>query len=177
MKKIWAKITCLNCGHEIVKVVDTFINPNVEKEVKHKILNDEFFYETCPKCHTQVKSLYPCIYKDSQHNLLLFMKQPILIDEPLYHHRLVKKADDFKEMIMIYDAELEDRAVCVLKHRLAKKLNTKAIRFISVDHEYVFFNVDGQIKAVQYSDYLLVKENLPLEQLGKMFEFCIDNNA
>ncbi len=152
MKQVWSKITCLNCQTEIIKVKETYLNPNVDKTLKKRILNDEYFYEICPQCHQVVKSLYPCIYKDAQKKLIIYLKEKTAAEAKGYHQRYVSSVDDFKELIRIYEDGLDDRKVLILKRRLKqyceKKQPVSQIHYDGCESGYVFFNVDDEIKGV-----------------------------
>lgn len=157
MKQVWTKITCLNCQHEIFKIRDTYLNPNIDKSLKQKILNDEYFYEICPKCNHVVKSIYPCIYKDASKHLMIYLKENKVIQDKDYKQRYVTNVNDFKELIQIYEDDFDDRKIHILKQKLKiyceRQQTVNEIHYQGKENAILFFDVDGQLKGLSLELY------------------------
>lgn len=157
MKQVWTKITCLNCKKELIQIKETYLNPNVEKDLKNKILHDEYFVEICPHCHHRIPTIYPCIYKDSTKHLLIYLKEMAKVDVENYHQRYVTTIADFKELVQIYEDQLEDQKILSLKNKLKRYCNktrkVKQIHYQGLENHYLFFEVDQQIMAISYEQY------------------------
>lgn len=165
----------MHCWHQKLKITDTIINPNVEKNLKQRILNDEFFTETCPKCQNKIRYIYPCIYADKQKKLILFMKKYVELHDETCHKRVVHSIEKFKEKILIYDAGLDDRAIDILalnlrKYCLSHNQSAETLLFTAADSDYLWFEVDGITKAVSMHNYLQIVKQLPKEDLNQYIE-------
>ena len=176
MKQVWAKLTCLSCQSEIVQVVNTFLNAGVDKQLKSRILQDEQFVMLCPKCHSKVPMVYPCIYKDQKKKLLVYVKQIQAVNHHDLHQRFVKTIEELKELIVIFEHDLDDRGVYLLKDKLSlhETNQSKSIQFYFADEEYLGFIVDHQVKLILRSFYDQMIQELPKEEasvyyLGKKY--------
>ena len=85
--------------------------------------------------------------------MILFMKEAEVLHDDRCIQRLVHDAEQFKEMIRIADAHLDDRAVIQIKRRLLSKNGNQPLYFLDCDGEYLWFTCDGQISGVAKSDY------------------------
>lgn len=149
MKQVWMKLTCLSCEAELVQGVNTFLNAGVDKQLKKRILEDEQFMMLCPRCHKKVPMIYPCIYKDQEKRLLVYMKKIQAVHSINQHQRLVMNIDELKELIKIYDYDLDDRVI----YQIKDKLKGNKILFEFADEEYLGFIVDGMMKLISIDIY------------------------
>lgn len=152
MKQVLLQLKCPHCFHVNLKVAETIVNPNIESDLKRQILNDEFFTLRC-RCNTPIHFLYPCVYVDKKQHLILFMKEAEVLHDDRCIQRLVHDAEQFKEMIRIADAHLDDRAVFQIKRRLLSKNEKQLLYFLDCDGEYLWFTCEGQISGVAKADY------------------------
>lgn len=147
MRQVWNKLTCLYCKNEIIQIADTILNPNIDKDLKQKILNDTWMVTKCPRCHNKVKSIYPCIYKDNSKKLIVHVKKKFEVQEEGYTQRFVNSREAFIELIRIWEDNMDDQKIMYIKSKL--KENNKLIEYVACDDEYLFFKCDGTIKLVK----------------------------
>ncbi len=163
MKQILLQLKCPKCFHVNLKVAETIVNPNIEADLKRQILEDEFFQIRC-RCHEPINFIYPCVYVDKTHSLILYMKETVgEIHDETCNRRLVHTASRFKEMIRIADARLDDRAVGEVRAYLCRRFAVKAdqVYFLDRDHEYLWFMKANQPLAVPMSAYEKIVRSLP----------------
>ena len=62
---------CGNCGQIVRMKMTSRIDVTGNPELKAKVLNAQFFNQTCPKCGTSGIIPYPCIYIDNDKSLFV----------------------------------------------------------------------------------------------------------
>lgn len=147
MKQTWNRLTCLNCHEILIQVSDMILNPNVDTGLKRKILNDEWLVAVCPNCHEKVKSIAPCIYKDNKKKVLIHVKKVFEVHEDHYRQRLVNTREAFRELVKIYEDNVDDLTVLKVKNILRK--THQNVFYVESDEEYFIFECDGLIKMVK----------------------------
>ena len=156
-----------------MRVMETMINTAVESDIKDKVLNDHFFAEVCPVCHELIHFIYPCTYIDKKAKLILCLKNNTQFHEEICHKRYVKNIDEFKEKIRIFDALLNDFAVemCKLKLKRYCEKNdiVESIFFHSFVDDYLWFEVNCELKAIPYENYLDVLDKCSKESMSKVY--------
>ncbi|MEG0823972.1 MAG: CpXC domain-containing protein, partial [Erysipelotrichaceae bacterium] len=140
----------------------------IEKDIKTSICNDEYFKQKCDKCSHYVKFLYPFIYFDANKSFELFLSYDgVILDvnKEAKNKRIVKSIEELNEKIRIFECELDDRKIELLKYRLCKQLgyNNVVIRieFISYDKDYIVFKIDEEynnLKMIPTSVYNNIEE-------------------
>lgn len=149
MRQVLYQLKCPQCSHVNLKVAETIINPNIEANLKRQILNDEFFMVQC-RCGYKINFLYPCIYVDKKQHLILFMKEAEALHEERCIQRLVHDAEQFKEVIRIVDACLDDRAIAIIKHQLMVRNGLRQCYFLDCD---LWFICDGKMSGIKQKNY------------------------
>lgn len=161
MKQVLIQIKCSHCQFSKPKVMETLINTAIESDMKTKILNNQFFSETCPSCKREIHFIYPCTYVDKKHRLILCLKEKPDFHDRSCHKRYVENVAQLKEKIRIFDFNLSDYAVELCKSKLKKYCEksekVRWMMFDSIDEEYIWFQVNEEMKAVSielYKGYL-----------------------
>lgn len=132
-KYIKNDVACPECGNIQEFVAWESINPDLDPDLKDKILTGELFTFKCEKCGKMSPITYPCLYNDmfsktmiyltqeedaaSKMNEILFeMQEAYEIQKRQgYEYRIVKTVNELAEKIMIKDMGLDDRVVEIVK--------------------------------------------------------------
>lgn len=146
MKQVWNQLTCLNCGNKIIQISDMILNPTIDSTLKEKILNDDWMSSKCTNCGKVIRSIYPCIYKDTQKKVLIHVKKIFEVTQNGYQQRYVNDRDSFKELVQILEDNMDDQQVMKIKKMFYQK--HQKVSYVTSDDEYVIFNCDDQIKMV-----------------------------
>lgn len=148
-KIIEEKVICPKCGKEqIVKRYES-VNVTLEPELKEVIKSGYFFAFTCEECGVKIPMLYSCLYHDMENKKMVWLV-PNCSDEQVeeinqinsnqdmvedlsygYDNRIVKNADSFREKIVIWDEDLDDRIIEILKviyiSKMEEELKTRKL--------------------------------------------------
>ncbi len=125
------KITCPKCGAESeIKVFKT-VNAATDPIYREQLLNGELLKYTCDQCGSPAQLRYPLLYNDMKNNFMVYFIPEIdrdkLTDEALEKQfgelegitrRLVGSYNELKEKIHIFEANLDDRVIEVVKAAL-----------------------------------------------------------
>ncbi len=148
-KIIEEKVICPKCGKEqIVKRYES-VNVTLEPELKEVIKSGYFFAFTCEECEVKIPMLYPCLYHDMENKKMVWLvpncsedqvkeinqinsNQDMVEDLSYgYDNRIVKNADSFREKIVIWDEDLDDRIIEILKviyiSKMEEELKTRKL--------------------------------------------------
>jgi len=138
--------TCPSCNHENnIKVKENITNMDIKK-----IINDKFFVFTCKKCHRQTRILYP-VKVETDKYLVYFTPSS---DKKIKNTtkkigRVCDTYEDFREKIMIFDANLNDVVIEYLKKFILNNIKgeikdkVEMIRFDSLRDDKIFFYLKG----------------------------------
>ena len=117
------EIVCPNCSKSQKLNMYTGVNNIQDPLFKRRILGEDFFDFRCKNCGYMAQMLYPTIFVDSKKAfvvaLLPLLKQeefniPSKIDN--FTKRKVKTLPELKEKIMIFDSDLNDVAIEMVKN-------------------------------------------------------------
>lgn len=125
------KVTCPKCGAESeIKVYKT-VNPTTDPAYREQLLNGELLKFTCDKCGGVAQLRYPLLYNDMKNNFMVYyipeIDRETLTDEVLEREygdlegitrRLVPGYNELKEKIHIFEANLDDKVIEVVKAAL-----------------------------------------------------------
>lgn len=115
------KFTCPKCNSEHMVTCYEQLGPNQKEEV----INSSFLQWDCESCGHKVKLVYPTHYCNKEKKFVVFLR-PNASDESCmsedekemfkgFTMRLCKTADTFVEKVRVLEAELNDRAIELLK--------------------------------------------------------------
>ncbi|MDL2257960.1 CpXC domain-containing protein [Eubacteriales bacterium OttesenSCG-928-K08] len=164
-----AMITCPTCGTSFETRYWESLNAEMNPAEKEQLLSGKLFYTTCPNCHAQHQFVYPMLYHDMTHKLmvwLLFEEEQIrvllhemdgvrtsslMISQTGYHYRFVRSINELREKAMIFAYGLDDRVIEVLKlfqrSIIHKKLPhvkvNRTMFFPGSPHQLIIFAGDG----------------------------------
>ncbi len=130
----YSQVTCPKCNKiQKVKVWDS-INVNLDTEQKENIMSGKLFQFICDECGFTTRVEYPCLYHDMDKNLMIycipnFSGDTKILDKMLnklksdslensiknYEFRVVKDTNKLAEKIKIFDEELDDRVIEIIK--------------------------------------------------------------
>ena len=136
---------CPNCGHNQDITIWESVNVQLNPETKEKIVNNDFFTQTCSKCNVVVQVVYSFLYHDMEEQLMIYMiaeKDPDAIKDQIenmktigeilnsdkfdkdlnfgtlgdnYRNRIVLGNNSLLEKIMISKNKLDDRIIEIMK--------------------------------------------------------------
>ena len=130
----YSQVTCPKSNKiQKVKVWDS-INVNLDAEQKENIMSGKLFQFICDECGFTTRVEYPCLYHDMDKNLMIycipnFSGDTKILDKMLnklksdslensmknYEFRVVKDTNKLAEKIKIFDEELDDRVIEIIK--------------------------------------------------------------
>ena len=180
----YSEVTCPKCNKtQKVKVWDS-INVNLDTEQKENIMSGKLFQFICDECGFTTRVEYPCLYHDMDKNLMIYcipnfsgdtkildkMLNKLKSDSPEnsmenYEFRVVKDTNKLAEKIKIFDEELDDRVIEIIKiinrYFFLKKYPEKEIEEIlfnkNSEGSYVaqFLIKDGTVAFMPISEEMI----------------------
>ena len=118
-------ITCPKCGARQVFLAWESVNVTLHPELKAQLLEGSLTRATCQQCGESAEVLYQILFHDPKKQLLIWLwqepKDPetaaLQLDRLMsqYRLRLVRSRNELVEKILIFDAELDDRVVELVK--------------------------------------------------------------
>ncbi len=179
--KLTKEIICTKCGAKEKSLMHIGINVSEDPQMKNEILNQTIFDKVCPSCGYSRQIAYPVVYHDPKKRYMIALtpaagkastiKAPKHITEIV--KRRVKSLEELKEKIFIFDSNLNDVAVEMVKNSICdaireqNKSNKNKAYFskIADDNslEFAIF-LDGSKKPIYYKSASSVYESF--EQLA-----------
>lgn len=123
-------ITCPSCTNTQSFQVHDFLENDQRNNVQNQILSGELFTFECDHCHFKSPIIYPLFYYDRHLNFLLYLLpagekenekllkekiRPLLLEKPDILTREVHNDKELMEKILIFNFELDDRIVEMVK--------------------------------------------------------------
>lgn len=130
------EINCPSCG----KSSQTRMWPSIDcadhPEQRERILEESLFIWECPDCGYQMQLVYPCLYHDFSHKLLILLdpnqkeqslNKRAIAAEKLegVRKRIVGTVEELKEKILIFENGLNDAACELVKLAMAKTVEAR----------------------------------------------------
>jgi ribosomal protein S27E len=121
---------CPACANTWPQVVHASANVSLDPTLKERVLSGDIFKLKCPKCGNVTHAQYDCLYHDMSKALMVSLTSAEGLDakiqgltgalgaipqRDLYTLRIVHSVQDLWEKIFIFDAELNDGIVELLK--------------------------------------------------------------
>ena len=202
------KFTCPDCGAEVIATVWQSLNGDLDPKAKDELIEGRLFRAECPKCHKHHNLIYPILYHDMAHKVMVefdldhdadksiaeFKKAQEAVDNSLqsmmreeYRHRFVKTQNDLREKAIIFDADLDDRVVEIMKLFVMKKIKAdspdakvKELHFYASDngHGFVAICEDNSFTLDSAPDfYSFIKEKYgeKLREVGDK-DYLVDHD-
>ena len=114
------------------------INAQADVYLRDKILSGRLFDFYCPYCEYRARLYYPCLYNDVQNKFMVYfipkvekgqmferMVEREFENMPKITKRVVSTFNEFREKIIIFEAELDDMAVELTKSAVAGAVHKK----------------------------------------------------
>lgn len=201
------KIECPSCKSESDFEVYENINTKIYPDLKDQIKSGDLFLFTCPKCQAETIVDYGLIYQDPEEKILiqyckndeeknaalgLFNKenmddvdkaQEIIEILDSYDKRLVESLDSLIEKINIFDRDLDDRIVELIKifaldffSKDQPGENLKNIFYTDEDgKDLIIFETQDDFFALDMDENLYNFLKAKLRELGLDEAYIIDN--
>ncbi len=135
------KITCPACSHPYPFPLWVDVNTEELTDIQNHIKSRELFTCTCPECGKKALIDYGMLYHDPQKKLMICYsqeEQPIQNafqefrkkqeEEPEYAEyvfRVVSSQNGLREKLVIFDADLDDRYLEIIKLIILRNLEAK----------------------------------------------------
>ena len=119
-------VACPNCGSTKKLTIISAVNSLENPELKEKILKESFFDFECPSCNYRCSLMYPTIYHDPKKGFMVGLYRSgtkgSKVEAPASINALtkrrVKDLAELKEKILIFDNNLDDIAVEMVKNAI-----------------------------------------------------------
>lgn len=122
-------VQCPNCRRSSKVTIWESINVDLDPEMRVRVLNDSVFTFVCSSCGFRQGMAYPCLYHNQKLKFMVWWMEandvmrkndfaqinnsPIKM--PGYRLRVVSTLNRLKEKILIFDHQMDDRAIELLK--------------------------------------------------------------
>lgn len=149
MRHILVEINCRQCGYHTHIKSHTLVKPELEPNLRERILHHTMFTYKCPCCHYQTTFVHNFLYHDADRRFLVYMSRdgdaPSSLRKqfPDQTLRQVSDPQDLAEVIKIREDGLDDRIMARIKTLLYKK--------------------DGDVDTIRYHDFDLASQTVWLE--------------
>ena len=124
------ELVCPECGLEQLFTVYNSVNVTLNPDYKEKLINGELTILTCDACEYQVEVIFPILYHDMENKLMIWMNPDGQLDpnevgnqqflfgmlDESYRYRIVSTREEMVEKIYIFDHDLDDKPLEMLKH-------------------------------------------------------------
>ena len=135
-------VRCPGCNTEAPFTIYRSLNVTLDPDAKQSLLSGELFRFTCPSCGAATQVVYPMLYHDMQRKLMIWLmpddgdddlrpERPAPPDPPGipqggamagYTARSVGSLNELLEKVLIFDFELDDLALEMVKIVIATQL-------------------------------------------------------
>lgn len=119
-------VACPNCGSTKKLTIISAVNSLENPELKEKILKENFFDFECPSCNYRCSLMYPMVYHDPKKGYMIGLyrsgSKGSKVEAPSYisgiTKRRVKDLQELKEKILIFDNNMDDVALEMVKNAI-----------------------------------------------------------
>lgn len=127
-------ISCPHCGHQSEITLMDIIDSKENEYEKQRLMSDNFFEYHCEKCDTHLDLCHEIVYRDADHNVLVYLVHDEFVEgfgtalrlndelETKYNpeanrprKRIVTCPHQLREKALIFDNELDDRIIELAK--------------------------------------------------------------
>lgn len=183
MKSILVELQCHQCFYHTYRKSETLVISDFETQVREQLLEDRYFTLRCPRCGNLIEFLHPLAYVDKDHSFILLIKAEkdvtkkdykLYQDDTTSRKRLISDHEKIAEKIRIFEDDLDDRAIELLKVKLHMMYEKKGqpfshITYHDVDRESstIWFeterNHQSDMMAVIMNAYESIIKELPAD--------------
>jgi hypothetical protein len=153
---ITQNVRCPKCGTDVPFTMWASLNVSLNPAEKQALLSGDLFRVTCPACNTVTPLVYPMLYHDMERRRMIWMLPRDATGEligpgtasaeaaqkmPGYTFRTVHALNELLEKILIFDADLDDLAIEMIKVIIATQLEAGGqpkdakIHFAQIDRD------------------------------------------
>lgn len=133
MKKILIQLTCRYCFYQTHKESESLVLPDIEKDLKKRLLEDTYFSAYCPCCGSKIEFLHTCLYVDKKNGYMLYMKPKRdqkdddheQFEDQIKIRRYISDHKDIAEKIRILEDHFDDRIIEIMKQKLYRYMSKK----------------------------------------------------
>ncbi len=185
-------LICPECNTEHKVIRYERILGNKEPELKSRLLKNELFRFRCENCGLELPMVYPCLYQDVEKGYMVwfvpasdteqlekiasFNAESLLEDKykdlgKQYKLRIALSVNGLIEKLLIFDEDLDDRAIEVQKAMLVGQLKQTA-KYRDDAVRGVFFEFKGRDNyeyTVLFKEAGPVAVSLDMEQYYKIY--------
>lgn len=163
IQQIIKKISCPNCSKENEVILWEKINVNINPDLKEKLFDESINNMICENCSYKSRIDIPLYYNDAKKNYFIYLVSDFPVgkvkEERLINNlnnkalnilnkkydnrvRLVFNYYSLLEKIVIFDTDLDDRAIegCKILARTQLKLLEGLATFVGVEGKNLIFN-------------------------------------
>lgn len=169
------KFVCPKCGKELELEMMRNMEIPYDNDMKEKFMANDYFTMHCKNCNTVLPIGYRSNYNDLEKRYLLWLlsknkeadekevaayNEKLKTDDALrlarngYRFRLVSNSNDLREKILIFDADLDDRVIELMKLAYVPTIRKQ----VGTDTRIVGFYFDWRIDG-QGGQWLIIFDN------------------
>ena len=151
------EVKCTECGNIGKFTIWDSINVNSESKTKQEVKNLEFFKYICPNCGKSFQIEYVTVYNDVKNNFMIYYVpdgkkevvrkiENINVPEKVGEKaRIVFSKDDLLEKISIFEANLNDILIELIKPFVINKIEESGIEKAKAETLYFLRYKDDKI--------------------------------
>ncbi len=122
---------CPRCGKKSEYTAWSSLNGTLDPEAKQKLLDGTLFIVECPSCGQRIQVYYPILYHDMEHAAMVYFVDESCVEDtkamfaetkkmvdptlPKIRNRIVTDQNALREKAIIFENELDDRVIELLK--------------------------------------------------------------
>lgn len=162
MKKI---VGCPSCGALEEAVAYPSVTIPTDRSLRDAILEETLFLWQCSACGYEVSLSYPCLYQDAIRKFLLYVQPEDAPDDLLpqlplaglehLRKRCVSDVEELKEKLLIFEADLNDYAIELVKTALTQVV---AAKWGITPQKSFFCGINREKNTLEYVFYLNEEE-------------------
>ncbi|MEG0470203.1 MAG: CpXC domain-containing protein [Longicatena sp.] len=155
MKSILVELTCTQCMFHTYRKSETLILSDFEIQGREQLLNDTFFTFQCPRCGHLIEFIHPLAYIDKDHKFVLYIKSKkdfkesdhaLYKDDVTSRKRYISNHNEIAEKIRIFEDDLDDRCIEIIKFKLVHHLEKQKQKKCSV----TYFDYDAISQTIWF---------------------------
>lgn len=172
-KTIKQKMNCPSCNTEVEFEIWSKLEMPYDEEQHKKVLENRFFRTKCPNCERMIPAIYNCEYNDLEHKFLIWVipklfdadkmrilafNQRLESDSNLrlaqggYRYRIVRTDNDLREKVLIFEEELDDRFIEMMKLVYVPAIKEKVGEECKILGIYFDKNAEGKYQWIALLD-------------------------
>lgn len=157
--------TCTTCGHTFEVSFGKSYKSSDTPSIKEKILADRLFKYPCPQCQEVFDIEYEFTYHNPERKYIIWLQLPYQEKSPLhtlppykkfeiapkeYKYRIVNSREELSEKIKIFDANLDDKVIELIKLGILVDRNQEDFPIKSID----FYTLMTEVDPDEFTDDL-----------------------